>query len=82
MDNPTLYRIEQYKKYRDAYELCAGTTEARLRMRSMLDKSASVLEAAGVRVLEIGVYTRREDQTPPAALRVRFAKKAILEDYT
>ncbi len=76
-------RIAQYQQLRDACYLCWGTVEAKMRLRGMVRKYETELEAAGVPVSAIGPYCWHENErSAPAALRVRFSKKAILEDYT
>ena len=76
-------RIAQYQQLRDACSLCWGTVEAKMRLKAARDTFQRELEAAGVNIQSVGAYRWHHDEMePPAALRVRFAKKAILEDYT
>ena len=76
-------RIAQYQQLRDAVSLCWGTVEAKMRLKAARDTFQRELEAAGVNTQSVGAYRWHHDEMePPAALRVRFAKKAILEDYT
>lgn len=79
-------RIAEYQQLRDAYSLCSGTVEAKMRVKRMRDKYAKELEAAGVNLAEVGEYIWHETEySPPAALRNqwhRYGRKAILEDQS